>query len=82
MAQSPQRATTADINAPERKKILVVGATGFLGAKILYHLAADKSAAVVAMSRKGPPRSWGCLHRMGSRRYDGPDVAGPRLAGR
>ncbi|MBD8164578.1 SDR family oxidoreductase [Erwinia persicina] len=55
MAQSPQRATTADINAPERKKILVVGATGFLGAKILYHLAADKSAAVVAMSRKGPP---------------------------
>ena len=59
MAQSPQ---PADNNAPDetarsdasaRKKVLVVGATGFLGAKILRNLALDKSAAVVAMSRKG-----------------------------
>jgi len=55
MVQSPQRAAAADTIAPLRNKILVVGATGFLGAKVLHPLAAEKSAAVVALSRKGPP---------------------------
>jgi len=55
MAQSPQLATVADTLTPARKKVLVVGATGFLGAKILHNLALEKSAAVVAMSRKGAP---------------------------
>jgi len=36
MAQSPQLATVADTLTPARKKVLVVGATGFLGAKILH----------------------------------------------
>ncbi|MGX7873869.1 SDR family oxidoreductase [Mesorhizobium sp. ORM6] len=53
MAQSQQPPHPADNNAPTRKKVLVVGATGFLGAKILRNLALDASAAVVAMSRKG-----------------------------
>lgn len=56
MAQSPQLATVADTLTPARKKVLVVGATGFLGAKILHNLALEKSAAVVAMSRKAPPQ--------------------------
>ncbi|MFS7192145.1 SDR family oxidoreductase [Serratia proteamaculans] len=55
MAQSPQLPTSADTNAPARKKVLIVGATGFLGAKVLHNLALEKSAAVVAMSRKGAP---------------------------
>lgn len=62
MAQSQQPPTSAvnkalgeaaNSDTPARKKVLVVGATGFLGAKILRNLALDKSAAVVAMSRKG-----------------------------
>ncbi|WP_259671456.1 SDR family oxidoreductase [Rhizobium sp. NZLR11] len=36
-------------------KVLVVGATGFLGAKILRNIAGDESANVFAMSRKGAP---------------------------
>ncbi|WP_245505502.1 SDR family oxidoreductase [Rhizobium sp. BK068] len=38
-----------------RLKVLVVGATGFLGAKILRKLAGDENATVLAMSRKGAP---------------------------
>lgn len=61
MAQSQQPPTSAinivsgeaaKSDSPSRKKVLVVGATGFLGAKILRNLALDESAAVVAMSRK------------------------------
>ncbi len=48
-------AETASSSATARKKVLVVGATGFLGAKILRNLAHDANAAVVAMSRKGVP---------------------------
>ncbi len=68
MAQSPQPPSPADNNAPgetarsdapARKKVLVVGATGFLGAKILRTLALDESSAVVAMSRKGAPLEGG-----------------------
>jgi len=68
MAQSPQPPNPADNNAPgetarsdapARKKVLVVGATGFLGAKILRTLALDESAAIVAMSRKGAPSEGG-----------------------
>lgn len=55
MAQSPQLAATADTLTSARKKVLVVGATGFLGAKVLHNLALEKSTAVVAMSRKGTP---------------------------
>lgn len=46
---------TARSNATGKKKVLLVGATGFLGAKILRNLALDASVAVVAMSRKGAP---------------------------
>ncbi|MBT0725577.1 SDR family oxidoreductase [Rosenbergiella sp. S61] len=55
MAKSPQLVTVADTLTPARKKVLIVGATGFLGTKILHKLALEKSAAVVAMSRKGAP---------------------------
>lgn len=55
MAHSPQLATAADTLRPAGKKVLVVGATGFLGAKVRQNLALEKSAAVVAMSRKGAP---------------------------
>ncbi|WP_325052357.1 NAD-dependent epimerase/dehydratase family protein [Sinorhizobium meliloti] len=48
-------ADTANSSAAAKKKVLVVGATGFLGAKILRNLAHDASVAVVAMSRKGAP---------------------------
>ncbi|QKK26947.1 SDR family oxidoreductase [Rhizobium hidalgonense] len=41
--------------AGAKLKILVVGATGFLGAKILRNLAQDENATVLAMSRKGAP---------------------------
>jgi uncharacterized protein YbjT (DUF2867 family) len=46
---------TASSNATGKKKVLLVGATGFLGAKILRNLALDASVSVVAMSRKGAP---------------------------
>lgn len=42
-------------NADAKLKVLVVGATGFLGAKILSNLARDENATVLAMSRKGAP---------------------------
>ncbi|SEI19709.1 Uncharacterized conserved protein YbjT, contains NAD(P)-binding and DUF2867 domains [Rhizobium tibeticum] len=42
-------------NAGAKLKVLVVGATGFLGAKILRNLAHDENATVLAMSRKGAP---------------------------
>lgn len=42
-------------NAETKLKVLVVGATGFLGAKILRNLAQDENATVLAMSRKGAP---------------------------
>ncbi len=48
-------ADTANSSAAAKKKVLVVGATGFLGTKILRNLAHDASVAVVAMSRKGAP---------------------------
>lgn len=46
-------AETAGSIATAKKKVLVVGATGFLGAKVLRNLAHDANAAVFAMSRKG-----------------------------
>jgi uncharacterized protein YbjT (DUF2867 family) len=46
---------TANSSATGKKKVLLVGATGFLGAKILRNLALDASVSVVAMSRKGEP---------------------------
>ncbi|SCW90435.1 Uncharacterized conserved protein YbjT, contains NAD(P)-binding and DUF2867 domains [Rhizobium mongolense subsp. loessense] len=48
-------AETEGSSATAKKKVLVVGATGFLGAKILRNLTLDASVAVVAMSRKGAP---------------------------
>ena len=39
----------------QRRKILVVGATGFLGAKILRQLERDETFALRAMSRRGTP---------------------------
>lgn len=38
-----------------RRKVLVVGATGFLGAKILRQLAQDATVTLRAMSRRGAP---------------------------
>jgi uncharacterized protein YbjT (DUF2867 family) len=38
-----------------RRKALVVGATGFVGGKILHHLEQDKTVSVRAMSRRGAP---------------------------
>ncbi|MGC0956761.1 SDR family oxidoreductase [Pantoea agglomerans] len=55
MVQSPQLSTIANTITPARTKIVVVGATGFLGAKVLHNLALEKDASVVAMSRKGSP---------------------------
>ncbi|WP_167693542.1 NmrA family NAD(P)-binding protein [Sinorhizobium meliloti] len=64
MMQSPHSSTASDrkalaeterLGATAKKKVLVVGATGFLGAKVLCKLAHDASVAVVAMSRKGAP---------------------------
>jgi uncharacterized protein YbjT (DUF2867 family) len=46
---------TASSKATGKKKVLLVGATGFLGAKILRNLALDANVSVVAMSRKGAP---------------------------
>ncbi|MEI7764538.1 MAG: SDR family oxidoreductase [Comamonadaceae bacterium] len=50
-------APTASRNIPNQRKqkILVVGATGFLGAKILSQLARDETIALRAMSRRGAP---------------------------
>ncbi|RWP08867.1 SDR family oxidoreductase [Mesorhizobium sp.] len=48
-------AETESSSATGTKKVLLVGATGFLGAKILRNLTLDPSVAVVAMSRKGAP---------------------------
>ncbi|WP_320202048.1 SDR family oxidoreductase (plasmid) [Agrobacterium sp. rho-13.3] len=42
-------------SAETNLKVFVVGATGFLGAKILRNLAQDENATVLAMSRKGAP---------------------------
>ncbi|MEH2527310.1 MULTISPECIES: SDR family oxidoreductase [unclassified Bradyrhizobium] len=50
---------TASSNATAKKKVLLVGATGFLGAKILRNLALDSRVSVVAMSRKGVPSAEG-----------------------
>ncbi|WP_287190262.1 NAD(P)H-binding protein [Mesorhizobium sp.] len=64
MFQSPHPSSASDKKAPAEtasssatgtKKVLLVGATGFLGAKILRNLTLDPSGAVVAMSRKGAP---------------------------
>jgi uncharacterized protein YbjT (DUF2867 family) len=64
LTQSPHPSAASDNKAPAetqsssataKKKVLVVGATGFLGAKILRNLTHDASVAVVAMSRKGAP---------------------------
>ncbi|WP_198427168.1 hypothetical protein [Erwinia persicina] len=57
MVQSPQRAAAADTIAPLRNKILVVGATGFLGAKVLHHLAAEKSRPSLPCREKAPPQA-------------------------
>jgi uncharacterized protein YbjT (DUF2867 family) len=40
---------------PPPRRVLVVGATGFLGAKIVANLLRDPTVAVRAMSRKGAP---------------------------
>jgi len=45
--------------ATRKKKVLLVGATGFLGKKILHNLALDASVSVHAMSRKGAPSDGG-----------------------
>jgi len=42
-------------NVQGTRKILVVGATGFLGAKILRELESSGSMALRAMSRRGAP---------------------------
>ncbi len=53
MTQGTPKATPT---APQdRQRVLVVGATGFLGAKILRQLEQDGSDAVRAMSRRGVP---------------------------
>lgn len=37
------------------RKVLLVGATGFLGSKILNHLEQDETVSVRAVSRRGAP---------------------------
>jgi len=56
-APNPPTSTNAPQNlAQQRKrKILVVGATGFLGAKILSQLAQDQTINLRAMSRRAAP---------------------------
>jgi len=52
----PSQPTVAPKMALGRsRKILVVGATGFLGGKILRHLEQDETVSVRAMSRRGAP---------------------------
>ena len=48
---------TASQNMPyqRKRKVLVVGATGFLGAKIQYQLEQDETITLRAMSRRGAP---------------------------
>jgi uncharacterized protein YbjT (DUF2867 family) len=58
MTQSSHPSPVSDEQASAetaKKKVLVVGATGFLGAKVLRNLAHDANVTVVAMSRKGAP---------------------------
>ena len=45
----------AESTIQARKKVLVVGATGFLGSKIVQSLMLEENAAVRAMSRRGAP---------------------------
>ena len=52
MPQSPSTTTQTPAPGPGHR-ILLVGATGFLGAKILRELARDGSVALRAMSRRG-----------------------------
>jgi uncharacterized protein YbjT (DUF2867 family) len=51
----PSVTTPQNLPQQHKRKILVVGATGFLGAKINSQLAQDKTISVRAMSRKAPP---------------------------
>ena len=46
---------TQSMNHQGSHKILVVGGTGFLGAKILGQLTQDATLALRAMSRRGAP---------------------------
>lgn len=50
-----QPTVAAKIAHNRSRKILVVGATGFLGSKILRHLEQDETVSVRAMSRRGTP---------------------------
>ena len=54
MPQTPSTTTPTPAPGPGQR-ILFVGATGFLGAKILRELAGDESVALRAMSRRGAP---------------------------
>ena len=54
--QVPLQATDAQkMSAGRSRKVLLVGATGFLGRKILRHLEQDETVSVRAMSRTGAP---------------------------
>jgi uncharacterized protein YbjT (DUF2867 family) len=50
-----QASVTPRTAAGRRRKVLVVGATGFLGGKILRRLQPDETVSVRAMSRRGAP---------------------------
>ena len=52
---SPTPTLSQNMKNPPARKILVVGATGFLGAKILSQLAQDTTLSLRAMSRRGAP---------------------------
>lgn len=54
-SSSAVRGASGGSHAEAKLKVLVVGATGFLGAKILHNLGLDERAAIVALSRKGAP---------------------------
>jgi hypothetical protein len=53
LSDSNLRGSNMNVSAPRR--VLVVGATGFLGAKIVANLLREPGIAVRAMSRKGAP---------------------------